>query len=74
MSALICQPLVDGKMIQPCSCQQGGDGEEMANPRCPWEVADPFPSCRLVVADGALRAEAGGQDKMDASKLSRMQT
>lgn len=46
----------------------------MANPRCPWEVADPFPSCRLVVADGALRAEAGGQDKMDASKLSRMQT
>lgn len=46
----------------------------MEIPRCPWEAAGPSPSCRLVVADEAFGAGAGGQDKMDASKLSRMQT
>lgn len=66
--------VVEGKTAQPHSCQHVEDEEDMKIPRCPWEAAGPFPSCRLVVADEAFGDGAGGQDKMDASKLSRMQT
>lgn len=64
--------IVDGKMMQPHCCQHTEDEEDLEIPRCLWEAAGPFPSCRLVVADDAFGAGAGGQVKMDASKLSRM--
>lgn len=62
----------DGKTMQPCSSQQGGDGQDMAISRYPWKAA--FLPLGCWMADGAVGAGAGGQDKMDTSELLRQQT